>query len=43
MGFCYQSAIKWRENAPKVLRYQGFRGFVNYSHSIVEGGLLVMS
>ena len=42
-GICYQFAIKCPVSVSKTQCFQGFAGFVSYSHSIVAGGLLVMS
>ena len=42
-GICYQFAIKCPVSASKTQCFQGFAGFVSYSHSIVAGGLLVTS
>lgn len=42
-GICYQFAIKCPVSVSKTQCFQGFAGFVSYSHSIVAGGLDVMS
>ena len=42
-GICYQFAIKCPVSVSKTQCFQGFAGFVSYSHSMVAGGLLVMS
>ena len=42
-GICYQFAIKCPVSVSKTQYFQGFAGFVSYSHSTVAGGLLVMS
>lgn len=42
-GICYQFAIKCPVSVSKTQYFQGFAGFVSYSHSIVAGGLDVMS
>lgn len=42
-GICYQFAIKCPVSVSKTQYFQGFAGFVSYSHSIVAGGLLVIS
>ena len=36
-GICYQFAIKCPVSASKTQCFQGFAGFVSYSHSIVAG------
>ena len=42
-GICYQFAIKCPVSVSKTQYFQGFAGFVSYSHSIVAGGLDVQS
>lgn len=42
-GICYQFAIKCPVSVSKTQCFQGFAGFVSYSHSIVAGGLDVIS
>ena len=42
-GICYQFAIKCPVSVSKTQCFQGFAGFVSYSHSIVAGGLPVIS
>ena len=42
-GICYQFAIKCPVSALRPQCFQGFAGFVSYSHSIVAGGLDVIS
>jgi hypothetical protein len=34
-GICYQFAIKCPVSASKTQCFQGFAGFVSYSHSVV--------
>ena len=42
-GICYQFAIKCPVYALRPQCFQGFAGFVSYSHSTVAGGLVVIS
>jgi len=42
-GICYQFAIKCPVSVSKTQCFQGFAGFVSYSHSMVAGGLPVQS
>ena len=42
-GICYQFAIKCPVSVSKTQYFQGFAGFVSYSHSMVPGGFPVMS
>ena len=41
--FCYQNVIKLNKSTPKSLNFRAFRGCIFYSHSIVAGGLEVIS
>ena len=36
-GICYQFAIKCPVSVPKAQCFQGFAGFVSYSHSLPPG------
>lgn len=38
-GICYQFAIKCPVSVSKTQCFQGFAGFVSYSHSMVAVGL----
>lgn len=42
-GICYQFAIKCPVSVSKTQYFQGFAGFVSYSHSMVAGGFEVIS